>query len=186
MTMTELAKTDRSGNPIGEGGWNKEPNIYDFSVYPQVSHTVSKSETSESTYVKYVNNDNDKSITVRFSDHENNAVKFGDQLNGYWAFPNEILAHLGLKNRVFVPDTYLYIPNRKVGKKTIANYEVADKTISEMYALGKDGDLSQYVGKIAKDSNYLIFGEKVEEVEKTKLNCFGNSVAIGSYNYYDI
>jgi hypothetical protein len=55
-----------------------------------------------------------------------------------------------------------------------------------MYALGKDSDLSQYVGKIAKDGNYLIFGEKVEEVEKTKLNCFGNSVIVGSYNYFDI
>lgn len=186
MTMTRSPKTDRYGNPIEGGGWNVEPNIYSFSGYPQVSHTVSMSETSESVYVKYLNNENGESITVRFSNHENNAVRFGDQLNGYWTYPNEILAHLGLKKRVFVSDTFLYIRNIQVKKITLPNYEIADKTIREMYALGKDADLSEYIGKIAKDGNYLILGKKVEEVEKTKLNCFGNSVAIGSYNYYDI
>jgi hypothetical protein len=179
-------RTDRSGNEIGDGGWNVEPEIMDFKEYPQITSNVNKSQTTESTYVTYTNKDNSKSITVRFSNHENNAVKFGDQLNGYTATANQILYKLGLKTRDFIPEKYLSIWATQVKRKDVGNYEMADKTMPELYALGKDADLSDYKGKVAKNSNWLILGDKVSELDKTTRDAFGNSVRLGKYEYHDI
>ncbi|NDW19419.1 hypothetical protein D0T53_10935 [Dysgonomonas sp. 216] len=178
---------DSKGNTIGDGSYNVEPSIFDFNnEYPQITTSISYSNTTESTYVTYKNKDNDKSITVRFSNHENNAVKFGDQLNGYLATSDEILFHLGLKQRQFIPKTYLSIWKRSVSKKDLAKgtYEFADKTIQEMYSMGENADLSKYKGKIAKDSNYLILGDKVELVEDKGSDDFGNATTIGSFVYF--
>lgn len=67
--------------------------------------------------------------------------------------------------RIFVPNTHLIIGKQSVAKKNLSNYEEAELTIQEMYALGEGADLSKYVGKIAKGSNYLIYSDKVLKYE---------------------
>lgn len=174
-------KTDRQGNLIGDGSYNIEPVLFDMPFFVDIQ--VSKSETTESTYVTYVNTENSKRITVRFSNHNSNAVMFGDQLNGFNTDINEVLFNLGLKNRVFIPDTRLMIMTTMVKKSTIENYEVSDLTIQELYRLGEGADISKYTGKIAKNSNILIQGNKVEKINVKKQDCFGNSLLAGRYIY---
>jgi len=182
---TNINRTDRQGNYIGDGSCHVDYTVINFSEYPQISSSVSLSETTESVYVTYRNDENDKKITTRFSYHVNNAVAFGDQLNGFAAGKNEILYHLGLKTRTFIPDTFLFINKRCVAKKDMEAglYEFAELTIKEMYDLGKGADLSAYTGKIAKNSNYLILGSKVEEEVKTSTNILGQRVQLGRYIY---
>ena len=177
------ALTDRNDNLIGDGTYHVEHHIIDLENYPQVSYTVSRSNTSETVYVKYFNSENGKEITVRFSWHENNAVKFGDQLNGYTASSDEILYRLGLKTRTFIPNTFLAIAKRMVKKVEMKNYEEADLTIQEMYALGAGADISDHTGKLAKGSNWLIEGTEIVEHEETRTDHFGNKVRIGKYIY---
>ena len=176
-------KYDRSGNLIGEGGWNVEHSVFDFNDYPQVTSSISKSETTESVYVTYTNRNTNQSVTLRFSNHENNAVKFGDQLNGDTATKAEVLYHLGLAKRTFIPKTYLWIDKQAIAKKNISKYEVCDKTIQEMYAMGEDADIAEYKGKLAKDSNYLILGDKVEKHEEQTKDILGQTVTRGRYIY---
>ena len=94
--------------------------------------------------------------------------------------------HLGLIERVFVPETYLYIGSRSVGKKDLDTYEVSNLTIQEMYSLGEGADLSEHVGKLALNSNYLIQDNIVRKFNKTKLNAFGFEVQIGKFIYNNI
>ena len=176
-------KYDRSGNLIGEGGWNVEHSVFDFNDYPQVTSSISKSENTESVYVTYTNRNTNQSVTLRFSNHENNAVKFGDQLNGDTATKAEVLYHLGLAKRTFIPKTYLWIDKQAIAKKNISKYEVCDKTIQEMYAMGEDADIAEYKGKLAKDSNYLILGDKVEKHEEQTKDILGQTVTRGRYIY---
>lgn len=182
---TNTNRTDRQGNYIGNGSCHADYTVIDFSGYPQVSSSVSLSETTESVYVTYENKENGKTITARFSYHVNNAVVFGDQLDGFVASKDEILYRLGLKTRTFVPDTFLFINKKCVAKKDIEAglYEFAELTIKEMYDLGKGADLSAYTGKIAKDSNWLIEGNRVEEEIKTSTNFLGQRVQLGRYIY---
>ena len=181
------SRTDRTGNNIGDGTWNIEPHINDFNEYPQIKTSVSNSRTTESTYVTYLNSENGKSITVRFSNHENNATKFGDQLDDM-ASNDEILFRLGLKKREFIPNKFLNIWTRQVSKNDLINntFEEGDKTIKELYALGKDADLSDYKGKLAKDSNYLILGDKVQEETEKGRDVFGGPTTKGNFVYSDL
>ena len=174
-------KTDRIGNEIGTGNYHVDFTVENFGE--SVLASVSKSVSSESVYVTYTNLDNDKTITVRFSNHENNAVRFGDQLNGATTTNNEILFHLGVKKRTFVPNTYKSICNQKVAKKRLAQYEESSLTISEMYDLEVGTDISAHTGKLAKGSNYLILGSVVELKEQQKMNCFGTVETIGKFIY---
>lgn len=174
--------TDRNDNPIGNGSYHVEHYIIDLENYPQVSYTVNRSNTSETVYVKYFNSENSKEITVRFSWHENNAVLFGDQLPGS-ATSDEILYHLGLKTRDFVPNTYLMIAKRMVKKVEMKDYKESELTIQEMYALGAGADISAHTGKLAKGSNWLIEGTVISEYEETRTNAFGNDVRVGKYIY---
>lgn len=177
--------TDRLGNEIIKGDYNVSFNVFSFENHPQVYSSVSKSETTESVYVTYVNEDNNYRITVRFSNHVNNAVEFGDQLDGNFASRDEVLCHLGLKKRTFIPKKKLYIKASQVKKILTSNYEEADLTMSEMYDLGLGADLSKYVGKRTKGGNWVIWGEKVEELIETRQNRLGQSVQIGEYIYHD-
>ena len=172
-TDAESAIVDREGNAIGDGivhaGYDIREEL--LKKYPQISYHVSKSSNSESVYVTYENTDPKYSawdrpkVTLRFSWHNNNAVRFGDQLNGYAALDAEILYRLGLAKRVFVPTKQKHISRRNVSKKDIASgkYEVADKTFEELFALPVGTDISAYQNKVAKDSNILILGDKVGE-----------------------
>ncbi len=175
-------KTDRFGNRIGHNSETTTYRVEDFSNFPQISSKVSKSTTTESVYVRYYNSDNGKSITVRFSDHSNNATLFGDQLD-WTASREEILFHLGLATRTFIPDTHLFIASRQVSKKSLGQYEEAELTINEMYELGAGADLSEYTGKLAKGGNYLIQGTEVKELESTGIDAFGNKRVLGKYVY---
>lgn len=185
-------KTDRAGNSIGDGSFHVPYYIINLDKYPQVVYDVSFSNTTESVYVNYQNTDNDKSVTVRFSNHENNATKFGDQLDGNWAKDNEILYALGLKNRVFIPEKRKDIGAYQVKKKEAKAYEEADKTIQEIYSLPVGTDLSAYKGKRAKSnkegkiSNWIITGDVVSEVGVYARDFLGNSVPLGRYEYEDI
>lgn len=179
-------RTDRNGNYIGNGSFSAKHEVFDFTRYPQVETSVSFSETTESVYVTYYNNENNNRITCRFAHHENNAVKFGDQLDGYLATELEVLYRLGLATRVFEPETYLDISKCQVKKVEIPNYEMADLKISEIYALGAGADISQYTGKIAKDSNWLILGTEIKELVRRHINAFGIPVRIGRYIYTEI
>lgn len=174
------AREDKNGNMISETNIAYE--VLDFTAY-NVASSVSNSETTESVYVRYQNNDNGMSVTVRFSNHTCNAVLFGDKLDGNTSTRDEILFHLGLKTRTFVQRTYLFIGSRQVGKKDLNKYEESDLTIKEMYALGANADLSVHNGKLAKGSNYLVLDNKVSMVGETGFDAFGNKVKIGNFIY---
>lgn len=163
---------DKNDNIIGTGLCHADYNVIDFSEYKNIQTTVSKSDTSESVYVYYRNTDNNTVAIVRFSNHTCNGVEFGDYLDG--ASKDEVLYRLGMKQRKFIPDTRLFIGFEKVKKADLEKYEEAELTIKEMYALGKDADISACKGKLAKGSNYLIFSDKVREFE----------LKTGQYIYY--
>lgn len=175
-------KTDRFGNYIGTDSSNTFYRVEDFSDYPQISSSISKSDSTESVYVRYYNSDNGLSIVVRFSDHSNNATLLGDQLD-WTASREEILFHLGLATRTFIPYTRLFIASRQVSKKRLAEYQEAELTISQMYELGAGADLSDYTGKLAKGSNYLIQGTQVKEIKDTRIDAFGNERVLGEFVY---
>lgn len=181
--MKSTIKEDKKGNPIGDGSFHAPYEVMEFPEYPSVSSVVDKSETTESVYVRYYNGDNEQSITVRFSNHTSNAQEFGDVLSGDFYSGNEILFHLGIKKREFVPDTKLEILSRQVKKIEIADYQMADISIQAMYAMGEDADLSKYTGKIAKGGNWMIIGTKVNKVKVHRLGPFGQPVEVGHYIY---
>jgi hypothetical protein len=158
-------KEDKSGNIIGDGTFHVDYTVYEFPDYPQIKSSVSKSSTTESVYVTYTNTENLESITVRFSWHENNAVKFGDQLHGDFATKNEILYRLKLLKKTHIPIFKKYIQGRPIKKSEIKNYEIADKTIQELYELNVGDDISIYKGKISKNGNYLLTGNKIYQQE---------------------
>lgn len=174
------AREDRSGNYIGDGSYNVEYTVFDMPEGVEVR--ISKSDTSESVYVYYTYKE--EKVTVRFSHHQNNAVKLGEQLDGNLCKRDEVLCRLGLKKRTFIPDTYLSISFTTVSKKNANNYEEAPLTIQEMYSLGEGADLTEYVGKLAKNSRYLITGNVVKKEIKTRL-ILGQNVQIGTYIYHD-
>lgn len=159
------ATTDRHGNFISK--MNVDYDVIDFNKYGYnfIESSVSKSVTTESVYVYYKNTRNDKIATVRFSNHSSNSLEFGDVIDGNFNNYEEILFKLGLMRRIFVPNTHLLICKQCVAKKNLTNYEEAELTIQEMYALGEGADLSKYVGKIAKGSNYLICSDKIQKYE---------------------
>jgi len=183
---------DRADNPIGDGSWHVEHDIINLDKYPQVDYKVNYSDTTESVYVEYTNKENNKSVTVRFSNHENNAVKFGDQLNGNWVRDDEILYRLGLKNRIFIPETKKDIGAYQVKRAEAKSYEEADKTIQELYDLPVGTDLSAYKGKRVKSnradkiSNWIIGGDVVKESQVYTSNILGQHVPVGKYEYTDI
>lgn len=164
----------------GNGSWHVDYNVCNIDG---INVNVTFSNTSESVYVTYYNENNGKKVVVRFSNHECNAVRFGDYLNGNTASMLEIMYHLGLASRVFVPNKILFIHTRKVKKTEVNTYDVAELTISEMYALGAWADISAYRGKLAKGSNYLILGDTVEEVDDAGINALGQKVIRGKYVY---
>lgn len=175
--------TDRHDNLIGNGNYHVDHTVYEFPEFPSIYSSVTKSNTSETVYVRYANADNGKSITVRFSWHLNNAVEFGDQLDGNTTSREEVLYKLGLMRRTFIPNSFLFIGKRMVKKSAMLNYEEAELTIQEMYDLGEDADLSQFVGKLAKGSNYLITSSKVDKVLESYTDRLGNTVYRGKYIY---
>lgn len=168
---------DKYDNPIG--GDHVDYDVMDLSKYG-VESRVSKSEQSESVYVYYRRGE--KVAKVRFSRHYSSCVYDGGVMDG-WATKQEILFELGLMDREFIPSTHLIIGKNMVKMSDVENYEEADLTIQEMYALGAGADLSPYVGKLAKGSRYLIFSQKVEEVVDTRKNWLGAQVPIGHYLY---
>jgi hypothetical protein len=178
-------RTDKEGNYIGDGAFHNQYHIEDMSMYADVDVRLEKSNTSESVYVVYTRavGSEIKSIKVRFSNHNNNGVRLGMELDGNFASREEILYHLDYATREFIPQTQLMIASRQVKKVLIPTFEECDKTMRELYAMGKDADLSAYVGKLAKGSNYLIQGTKVEEHFVKRLDAFGNEVFVGHYNY---
>lgn len=177
--------TDRLGNEIIKGDYNVSYSVFEFENHPQVYSSVSESETTESVYVTYGNSENGNRITVRFSTHVNNAVEFGDQLDGNFASRDEVLCHLGLKKRTFIPKKRPYIKASQVKRILANNYEEAELTMSEMYDLGLGADLSKFVGKRTKGGNWVICGDRVEELIETRQNRLGQSVQIGDYIYHD-
>lgn len=177
--------TDRFGNTIIKGNYNVPYQVFDFSDYPQVFNSVSKSETTESVYITYSNSENNNRISVRFSTHINNAVEFGDQLDGDFATAYEILYHLGLKKRTFVPKKRLYIRANCIKRKLLNDYDEAELTMTEMYALGVGADITKFIGKRTKGGSWLILGEKVEELIETRKNRLGQLLQVGEYIYHD-
>lgn len=161
------ATFDRLGNIVGDGRFHADYNVFDFSTlgYDFIESSVSKSETSESVYVYYRNTKNDKVACVRFSWHTCNAVRFGDVLD--FTDKDEILYRLGLKTKKRIDEfkTRLVIYFQSVKKIDADKYEEAELTIQEMYALGAGADISQYVGKLAKGSRYLILCGVIEARE---------------------
>ena len=177
-------RTDRLGNYIPDFG-NCDYWILNFPG-TDIQSEVNFSEKTESVYVRYSSSKTHRCVTCRFSWHVNNAVLFGDQLDGRFASEDEILYRLGYKKREFLPDTRLWIASQKVAKKRLHLYEEAPLSIQEMYALGEDADLSEYKGKLARGGNYLILGDKVEKVKETGRDWLGREVVYGTYIYSDI
>lgn len=167
-------RTDRDGNPIGDGDWHMNYFVREFPEYPQISSRVDKSVTTESVYVTYTNADNGRSVKVRFSGHRSNAERFGDVLTGS-APRGEILYRLGLATKEWQP--FGYVPIGTISNKQIAegNYEVADKTRAELERLPKGTDISEYKGKLVPgEPNRIYTGTFV-----------GESQSAGIYIYKD-
>lgn len=171
-------KTDKFGNVIGDD--SIEYNTLDLSSYG-IKTSVQKSYSTESVYVYYTLGT--ISAVVRFSNHHCNAVEFGKYIDGNNYTEDEILFKLGLKERVFIPLTEKRIETMQVAKKKLANYEEAELTIKELYALEVGSDISKYTGKIAKGSNYLICSTEVELVKVMKRNSFGDPITVGRFEY---
>lgn len=181
--MRDTIKTDRIGNYIGDGTFHADYTTFEID---NVTVDVNLSETTESVYITYTNVLNGNTCRVRFSNHECNAVKFGNILDGNFCTLNDVMYHLGMIERVFVPETYLYISSITVGKKDLDKYEVSDLTIQEMYNMGEGADLTKHVGKLALNSNYLIQDNIVRKFNKTKRNVFGFDVQVGKFVYSNI
>lgn len=166
--------------------FNSKYNVnYKVENIEGIHTSISKSETTESVYVYYRNPENDNSVTVRFSHHENNGVKFGDQLDGYSATLNEIKYRLGLINRRFIPEKRKTINCYRVKKVVAAEMIEAPYTIQELYAMPIGTDLSEFKGMVAKGSNWVIDGGIIVEENITRLDCFGNEVTIGYFEYFE-
>lgn len=167
---------DRHDNVIGDGTTHAIYDVHDFASdgYEFIKSSVTFSNTTESVYVKYINTRNLESVTVRFSGHISNSVKFGDVLTH--TDVNEILYQLGIKGKKVLNNTRPFIITRCVKKKEISRYEEAPLTMQEIYALGVGADLSSYKGKVAKGSRCLIQGDKIEEIE--------NNIGV-NFEYFD-
>ena len=157
----------------------------DFSIEnfdnKNITHTVVKSNTTESVYVTY--HYNEKEAKVRFSNHSSNALKFGDVLNGFTVTQNEILCELGLMNRVFIPEVRLSVPYIQIKKTKMGNYKECNLSIKEIYALGAGANITEFKGMLCKGSNHLIQGDEIEQHEVIKTNHFGQDVRVGNYKY---
>ena len=158
------ATIDKHDNPIGDGTFHCRYNVIDLTSYG-VRSTISFSGTTESVYVTYINDNNSKRITARFSYHINNAVKYGDQLNGFIATEDEILFHLGLKTRTFKPDIILQLGRNAVKAKKINEYKSCGLTLSELFALGDGADISMYVGMLIEGTDKVITSSKITSYE---------------------
>ena len=161
---------DADGNMIGDGSIHRPYNIVDFSNYPQIAHSVSKSISTESVYVTYRNEETGDKAVVRFSGHNNNATRFGDQMVGWdndspyaKRLENELKYRLGLMDKTLKYGTH--IGTRSVSNADLESgkYEEADITLAELYALPAGTDISQHTGKLAKGSRELILGDVVKE-----------------------
>ncbi|MDR2594541.1 MAG: hypothetical protein LBC87_07215 [Fibromonadaceae bacterium] len=179
------AKFDKKGNAIGDGKHHIKPIVLQFPNHPEIKSEVGFSQSSESSYVYYTNKNNGKRISVRFSMHENNAVKFGDQLNGYLATEDEILFHLGFKKRTFIPAVELSIAHNQVSLKKLDKYEMLSETLADLFKLGAGADLSNYYGKVTADLK-LITGKRVNSYKKESKNLVGEWVEVGKYIYEDL
>lgn len=171
---SKVAKTDRFGFQIGDASHHNRYEVREFPNYPEVVSSVSKSWNSESVYVKYFNTKNARSITVRFSNHMNNAVLFGDQLTPA-ATNEEILYELGILGRKPIIEESPRIVQQQIAKKDLDKYEEAELSLQEMYKLGIGADISKYKGKLAKNSNLLIESDTI----KSKFNIVG-------FEYFEI
>ena len=158
------ATTDKHDNPIGDGAFHCTYNVIDLTSYG-VRSTISFSDTTESVYVSYINDNNSKRITARFSHHINNAVKFGDQLNGFLATEDEILFHLGLMKRTFKPAIILQLGRNTVKAKKIHEYKSCGLTLPELFDLGAGADVSMYVGMLIEGTNEVITSSKITSYE---------------------
>ena len=158
------ARTDKHDNPIGDGAFHCTYDVIDLASYG-IRSVVSFSDTTESVYVSYINDNNGKRITARFSHHINNAVKFGDQLNGFLATENEILFHLGLMKRTFKPDIILQLGRNTVKAKKIHEYKSCGLTLSELFQLGAGADVSMYTGMLIEGTNEVITSSKINSYE---------------------
>ena len=140
---------DKEGNPIGDGKYTHDYSIYTFVDYPQIVSSVSKSDTTESVYVTYFNKENNKQVTVRFSDHNDNGIRFGIYLPG-GCNPKEILAKLGLVRVVDKP--WGKIPKttvpKKVRKELIASgFEIGVPPVpTERWGFYRNEDIGTYTG----------------------------------------
>lgn len=152
---------DINGQMIGNGDSHCAYNIEEFPGLP-IKTNVQKSLSSESVYVTYLHMETLKLAKVRFSSHTCNDVEFGAVIDGHSTnVRNEILYKLGLVERRFVPAFSGCITFQNVAKKKMHLYEVADKTIAELSSLPAGTDISEYRGKIAKDSSMVITSSKV-------------------------
>ena len=158
------ATTDKHDNPIGDGAFHCTYNVIDLTSYG-VRNSISFSDTTESVYVSYINDNNSKRITARFSHHINNAVKFGDQLNGFLATEDEILFHLGLMKRIFKPAIILQLGRNTVKAKKINEYKSCGLTLPELFDLGAGADVSMYMGMLIEGTNEVITSSKITSYE---------------------
>ena len=164
---------DADGNMIGDGSIHRPYSIVDFSGYPQISHSVSKSATTESVYVTYRNEETGDKAVVRFAGHNNNATRFGDQMVGWDGDSpyakrneNELKYRLGLVDKNIKYGTHIDMRSVSNADMESGKYEEADITLAELYALPAETDISQYTGKLAKGSRELILGDVVKENRK--------------------
>lgn len=171
--------TDRYDNQILTPG-SCYYKVMDLSKYG-VTSSVSESQSSESIYVYY--SYGIERVAVRFSLHMNNAVQFGDQLDGNTATEIEVLHRLGLAKRTFIPLVRKWISKESVSKKVAKTLPECQLTLKELYELPVGTDISMYRGMVVKNTTFRLCADTVQEVAETRINSFGDAVAIGDYKY---
>lgn len=160
-------REDINGQLIG--GYESETSyhIEDFGDLP-IAYDVEKAISTESVYVRYWRTDDRdrEKVTVRFSWHTCNGIRFGLYVDGESKDArNEILYRLGFKKRRIVPIYTTSVGKEFVGKKRIKQFVECDKTIEEIESLPEGADLSDCCGKLAKGTNILIKNDHVRRVQ---------------------
>lgn len=157
----------------GDGTWHNSHIIEDMSGLP-VRVNVCRADTTESVYVKYrrtdgkplrLNDDNNSGcVTVRFSTHDCNGVKFGlyvkgDEVKGN---RNEVLYRLGFIDMHIEYVYASFAPTSFCKKSKIKYLPVAPITLAELEQLPEGTDISHMNGMYLSDTvNTIIAGDVI-------------------------
>lgn len=181
-------RVDENGTAIGYGDIHANYVVENMEGLP-VRVKVTESSNTESVYVKYYRTDGKSlpilddnyagCVTVRFSQHMCNGVKFGNYILGDLrnGNRNEVLYRLGFisKERVEVKAPFVF--TRNIKKSAAAECEVCPLTMGDLTALPVGTDISKYNGMpLPGTENIIIASDKVGERVIGYQNIYGTEI----------